>query len=230
MALCLTLSAYGQEVNQERSVQHTDSTLKSNLPQIHNISTDRIKEQAINKETYTLQADTANLTDMSHVEYWLLPWGSRDIHFKASPYAYDYESEYSWGRWQWYSLWQTIPAMGTLAYMRFLYNMEVAYRFNLLTGGFISQYSLPLLNPTDPTLNDYSLHQDFGLNFGIEYLLTPRTKIGLMYQHSFRQKIIGTNSHFVPWAPHDNLELNFRMKGKKGVNWKFGVMYDLTPQ
>lgn len=161
-----------------------------------------------------LSMDTVRTFSL-HPEYWLLPWDSRIP--SVNPIVRDYVGYNRFGRIYAYSSRKTMPTMGALTYMRFLYSFDMTAKFHLYSGAFIAQY---LLGP--------KINTDFGLNFGVSYDISPHASLNLLYQHSFRQKIIGVRSQIAPMFPHNGLEMNLELKSKKGMNIKVGIMKDLN--
>lgn len=204
----------------QNEIKSAKDSLKSSigmeiLPEVfpdHHVSGDRntIKEIPVLPSAVTDSVYRFTL----HPEYWLLPWENR-IPF-SNPLFRDYIGHNQFGKISAYSSRYVMIGMGAVSYMRFLYSFDLSKQFHLYTGAFASQYLLgPKINP------------DFGLNFGISYDVWDHASLNLLYQHSFRQKIIGVKSQMAPMFPNNGLELNLELKSKKGMNIKVGIMKSL---
>lgn len=214
--LLLSASVFAQSevkvVKDSLQVIHTES-MSVPVPVLQPVSDefDSNKEQPVQ---LSFSMDTVRTFSL-HPEYWLLPWDPRIP--SSNPIFRDYVGYNQFGKVHAYSSRRTMPTMGALSYMRFLYSFDLTKQFHLYSGAFAAQY---LLGP--------KINTDFGLDFGIGYDISDRASLNLLYQHSFRQKIIGVKSQIAPMFPNNGLELNLELKSKKGMNVKVGIMKDLS--
>lgn len=143
--------------------------------------------------------------------YVALPWGNTP--FRGGLFGWDYAAYGQMGNVRTFSTHQTLPILGSYTYMRFMYPFRFTDKLSVSFGLFLSRYSL------GGRMND-----DFGLNFGINYMLTPHVYLNFEHQQSFRQDIIGISPRVSPLFPNTNTDINLQVEPVRGVKVKVGYM------
>lgn len=171
------------------------------------------KSVRIDKDSLLLMPDSirkSNLTiPINSIGYVALPWGNSP--FRSGLFGWDYTVYGQLGNVQTFSTHQTLPILGSFTYVRFMYPFRFTDKLSVNLGFFLSKYSL------GRRIND-----DFGLNFGINYMFTPNVSLNFKHQQSFRQDIIGMSSRVSPLFPNTNTNINLQIEPVHGVKIKVG--------
>lgn len=175
------------------------------------------KNVRIDKDSLLLMPDSdsiriSNLTiPVNSTGYVALPWGNSP--FRYGPFGWDYAVYGQLGNVRTFSTHQTLPILGSHTYVRFMYPLQFTDKLSVSLGFFLSKYSL------GRRIND-----DFGLNFGINYIFTPNVSLNFGHQQSFRQDIIGISSRVSPLFPNTNTSINLQVEPVRGVKVKVGYL------
>lgn len=173
------------------------------------------KSVRMDKDSLLLMPDSIRKSNLAipvnGTGYVALPWGNTP--FRGGLFGWDYAAYGQMGNVRTFSTHQTLPILGSYTYMRFMYPFLFTDKLFVSLGFFLSKYSL------GGRMND-----DFGLNFGINYMLTPHVYLNFEHQQSFRQDIIGISPRVSPLFPNTNTDINLQVEPVKGVKIKFGYM------
>lgn len=214
MFICIIIQAldilccFAQEGNVKSMKQQTVSDVAP-------MNSGHEKGARMDKESLLLMPDSIRRSNLSipanGTGYVALPWGNAP--FRGGLFGWDYAAYGQLGNVRTFSTHQTLPILGSYTYMRFMYPFRFTDKLSVGLGFFLSKYSL------GRRIND-----DFGLNFGINYMLTPHVSLNFEHQQSFRQDIIGISPWVAPLFPNTNTDLNLQIEPVQGVKVKVGYM------
>ena len=151
-----------------------------------------------------------------NTDFWLLPWGNRPIRFSSFPFSGDYSVRSMWKGFHTLSSHTTYPLWGSVTYIRFLRNIPLTTRFSLDLGWYFSGYTLPVTGPC----------WDFGGVGAINYDLSDRWRLQMLFDYSALEHSNMLNPLLTPMYPHSKMEMNIQFMPVQNVKLKVG--YDVN--